>query len=75
MSAAYAGLRMPGTMVSSLMRKHRVTISDLAARQNVSQKRIREVRETGVAGFMADEYHFAITGNWWSDSLKKAAHE
>lgn len=56
-----------GVEVRALMRRHRITIRELARRQRVTQNRIREVRAKGVQGFMADEYHFAITGVWWSD--------
>lgn len=64
-----ARLRFTGKKVQSLMRVHHVTLHELARRQRVTLKRVREVRAKGVAGFMADEYHFAITGRWWTDAV------
>lgn len=51
-------------MVRSMMRKHKVTIARLAAKFNLTQKRIREVRTQGVTGFLAREWTFMITGQW-----------
>ena len=55
---------LSGAMVRRLMRKHRVTIANLAAKHNITQKRVREVREKGVSGFLALEWVFLITGAW-----------
>jgi hypothetical protein len=55
---------MSGSMVCRLMRKHRVTISDLASKHQITQKRVREVRAKGVSGFLACECVFLITGQW-----------
>ena len=42
--------RMGGKELVRLMRKEHVTIRDLARRMQITQKRIREVRETGLVG-------------------------
>jgi len=57
-------LWLSGPMVRSMMRKHKVTIAGLAAKFNLTQKRIREVRTQGVTGFLAREWTFMITGQW-----------
>lgn len=57
-------LWLSGPMVRSMMRKHKVTIARLAAKFNLTQKRIREVRTQGVTGFLAREWTFMITGQW-----------
>ena len=56
--------RLPGAMVCRLMRKHGVTIRALAAKHNITMKRVREVRVSGVRGFLANEWHYLITGQW-----------
>lgn len=45
-----------GKEIVSLMRKHRVTIRELSRRMQITQKRIRQVRETGLdhPGFARD---------------------
>ena len=55
---------LSGAMVRRLMRKHRVTIAGLATKHKITQKRVREVREKGVSGFLALEWVFLITGAW-----------
>lgn len=55
---------LSGSMVRRLMRKHRVTIAGLAAKHQITQKRVREVREKGVAGFLAIEWCYLISGQW-----------
>lgn len=42
--------RLPGRYIVKLMRKHKVTIKELAQRMNITQKRVRQVREQGVTG-------------------------
>lgn len=56
--------KLPGAMVRRLMRKHGVTIRGLADRYNITLKRVREVRAGGVCGFLANEWHYLITGQW-----------
>lgn len=56
--------RLSGTMVCRLMRRHHVTIEDLATRFNITRTRIRTVRLSGVTGFQAQEWVFMITGRW-----------
>lgn len=56
--------RLPGTMVRRLMRKRGITIQALAAKHNITLKRVREVRANGVCGFLAREWHYLITGQW-----------
>lgn len=41
-------LAITGREIVSLMRKHGVTIRELSRRMQVTQKRIRQVRETGL---------------------------
>lgn len=55
---------LSGAMVCRLMRKHKVTISGLAAKHNITQKRVREVRAKGVTGFLALEWCYLISGIW-----------
>ena len=55
---------LSGALVRRLMRKHRVTIAALAAKHNLTQKRVREVRAQGVTGFLALEWSFLISGVW-----------
>ena len=42
--------RMEGKEMKRLMRVNKVTIRELSARMQITQKRIREVRETGLVG-------------------------
>lgn len=39
-----------GWHIKRLMRKHKVTIRDIALRMNITLKRVREVRTNGVTG-------------------------
>lgn len=68
-------LTLTGPMLVSLMRKHRVKIRDLKAKYGLTLKRIREVRETGLSGFAAEEWCYLITGQWpapgWTFTTKK----
>jgi len=70
-----AQLTLTGPMLVSLMRRHRVKIRDVKAKHGVTLKRIREVRETGLTGFAAEEWHWLITGQWpepgWSFDAQK----
>jgi hypothetical protein len=55
---------LDGYDVRRLMRRHQVTISDLAMRTGITQKRIRAVRETGLNDPHAvRDWLQAITGN------------
>ena len=40
--------RMEGKEVKRLMRVHKVTIRELSARMQITQKRIRQIRESGL---------------------------
>ena len=51
---------LSGAMVRRLMRRHRITIAGLAAKHNITQKRVREVRAKGVAGFLAQKWCYLI---------------
>lgn len=42
---------LTGKQVVSLMRKHKVTIRDLAKRAGATQIRVRQIREQGVKGY------------------------
>jgi hypothetical protein len=55
---------LSGAMICRLMRKHRVTITGLATKHNITQKRVREVRSKGVPNLLAREWVFLITGAW-----------
>lgn len=57
-------LWLSGEMVRRMMRSHKVTIDDLAARFSLTKTRIRKVRADGVSGFLAEEWTFFITGRW-----------
>lgn len=52
-----------GRDLCALMRRHKVTIRELAKRLGLPMKRVRLRRETGVAGTTAIDWHEAITGN------------
>jgi hypothetical protein len=56
--------KLSGAEIRRLMRIHRVTIESIAARFNLTRKRVREVRIAGVTGFLASEWHYLITGTW-----------
>lgn len=56
-----------GEEICRLMRENGHTIRSLAAKHGLTMKRVREVRDTGVSGFLADEWHFMVTGAWLSD--------
>lgn len=62
--AAIQNSRLSGVMICRLMRKHHITIQGLSERFQITKKRIREVRACGVAGFLASEWHYMITGAW-----------
>ncbi len=54
---------LAGDSIMDLMRKHKVTIRDLAKRMNITLKRVREVRTTGVTGkCICQDWREAITG-------------
>ncbi len=72
-----AAFQMTGPELCSLMRKHRVTIRDLKQRTGITMKRIRTVRETGLGGHAAIDWHEAITGSLtprMRAALKSAYH-
>lgn len=54
--------KFSGREVRGLMRKHGVTVRDLAARMQITQKRVREVRAKGVIGVSACDFYEWITG-------------
>ncbi|MNE75675.1 hypothetical protein D3C80_1718570 [compost metagenome] len=49
------------------MRRHRLTIREMGKANQITQKRIRQVRTEGLSGFRASEWHFMITGQWLDD--------
>ncbi|WP_018079185.1 hypothetical protein [Thiobacillus denitrificans] len=53
---------LSGAMVRRLMRKNRVSIAGLAAKNQLTRKRVREVRKNGIEGFLAEEWCCLITG-------------
>lgn len=69
MAGRYDGLHLSGDAICKLMRKHGLTIKMLAQKWEITQKRVREVRKAGVTGFLADEWHYLITGKWLTPPL------
>lgn len=65
--------KLPGAMVRRLMRNRGVTIRALASQHGLTLKRVREVRADGVQGFLANEWHYLITGQWL-DQLPTTQH-
>lgn len=63
-------MKLTGAMIIRLMRKHHITIRQIQAKFHITLKRIREVRATGVEGFLAEEWLFIITGKWPETSRK-----
>ncbi len=57
-------LKLQPKQVCGLMRKHGVTIRSVATQHGLTMKRVREVRDRGVAGFLAEEWVQIITGKW-----------
>jgi hypothetical protein len=57
-------MEINGRTIRRLMRIHKVTIRGLAARYQITLKRVREVRAKGVSGFSGDEWFMLITGKW-----------
>ena len=55
---------LTGHSICRLMRLHRVTMRDIKARHGITLKRVREVRSSGVRGFMAEDWFRIITGRW-----------
>ena len=55
---------LSGADVRSLMRRHRKTIRSIASEHGLTMKRVREVRENGVTGLLAEEWQYLITGEW-----------
>lgn len=63
-------MKLSGTGIQRLMRKHRVTIRGLAAKMRITQKRVRQVRKEGVQGIvMTTDWLEAITGEPWFSRL------
>lgn len=57
------GYLLDGARIAFLMRKHKLTIAGLAARTGFTQKRIREIRDTGLDNpNAARDWIQAITG-------------
>ncbi len=73
MEPAHPDYRLPGAMVRRLMRKHGVTIRALATTHNITMKRVREVRANGARGFLANEWHRLITGQWLDQANEQGA--
>lgn len=55
--------KISGEGIKRLMRRHRITIRDLAQRMNITMKRVRDVRKDGVEGrCMCLDWVEGITG-------------
>lgn len=53
---------LPGRYIQRLMRRHHLTIRDLAKRMNITMKRVRTVRDEGIKGrCMCLDWYEAIT--------------
>jgi hypothetical protein len=59
-----SSLQLSGNSIVDLMRKHKKTIRQIAERNSITMKRVREVREKGVEVFIAENWLFIITGMW-----------
>lgn len=59
---------LSGAMVRRLMRRNHLTIRQVAARFNISQARVRQVRAAGVRGWIASDWHFMLCGRWLDDA-------
>jgi len=57
-------LVLSGRDLCRLMRRHRVTIRDLARRTGITQKRIREIRRSQLTGLAVHDWIEAITGEF-----------
>jgi len=57
-------MKLTGTMIKRLMRRHHTTIRAIKNKHQITLKRIRDVRKTGVDGFLAAEWIYFITGDW-----------
>lgn len=57
-------MRLSGIMIVRLMRRHKKTIRGISETNAITMKRVREVRDKGVEGFLAEEWIFLITGKW-----------
>ena len=68
-------MKLEGTTVRRLMRKHRRTIRGIATQYGITMRRVRQVRMHGVDGFLGDEWHFLITGRWPDEEVPKGAGE
>lgn len=68
---------LSGETVRRLMRAERITIRELAARMDVSQARVRRVREGGVEGPAVRDWVEALTGflsiTWSHRTVEQAA--
>lgn len=64
--------RISGAGICRLMRRYQVTIRGLANKHQITMKRVREVRANGVAGFLANEWHYLITGRWLDEAREGA---
>ena len=60
----FENMVLTGARVRILMRKHGVTMRGIKDKHQITLKRTREVRESGVRGFSAAEWFWIITGRW-----------
>lgn len=67
---------LTGDRIKRLMRKHGHTIRSLGQKFQLTQKRVREVRTSGVRDFLAQEWFFMLTGRWPDEAIPTATtHE
>jgi len=68
----FENMVLTGTAIRRLMRKHGATLRGIKAQHQITLKRTREVRQSGVRGFLAAEWFWIITGRWPDDSAAPA---
>lgn len=59
-----ADLILTSAEIKATMRKRGHTIRSIAKAVGITQKRVRLVRESGVRGFLAEEWTHILTGEW-----------
>jgi len=61
---SHSNFALSGAEIRALMRSERISIVALSIGAGITQKRVRQVMEQGVCGFMAADWHHMITGHW-----------
>lgn len=66
--------QITGPALSSLMRRHRVTIRELSRRLDIPQRIVRDRRRAGVTAPAAFDWRQAIIGAWTADLAADFQH-